>query len=291
MSFGYQRQPRVFVGDSVDLQAFLYTDEEFEDNEQLVPQDHITDATFYVKYPTDLDSDPLHQFDGDVVGDGEATVTIPGSESAAAGQYHAICTFTFGDTPPYTQKKRSIPVDYDVVDPFERTGAALSDPAVDGAWDRLADLFDSEDGGPWLRDQTKGRFDKTRIREFVPDVLFDINNWMPATDFTVDTFPYVQYDGNAVMTQGLLVRSIAHLIRSYTEQPDVMNSPVAYMDRKRYLDAWSAVYNMELTRYEQMVEAFKRRFFSGGNKMLIGSKAGRGFYGPWRTRGIWPRGY
>ncbi len=291
MSYTYQRQPRIYVGDSVDLQAFLYVDDEYEDNEVLVPQDQISDAYFSVKFPTDTDTDPLHVFGADVPGDGEAKATIPGDFNSVANQYHATCTFIYGDSAPWNQKTRTVLVNYDVVDPFQRTGSTPADPAVDGAWDRLSDLFDSEDGGPWLRDMTMGRFDKTRIRQFVPDVLFDINNAMPATDFSVDSYPYKIHDAQSVMIQGLVVRSIMHFIRSYTEQPDVMNSPAAFLDRKRYLDAWSSVYNLELARYEKMVEIFKRRYFAGGNKMLIGSKAGRGFYGPWRTRGIWPRGY
>ena len=291
MSFGYERQPRVMVGDSVDLSAFLYTDQEFDDDETLVPASNISSVDFYVRRVDDAPTDPLHHYTGELAGDGEGKVTIPGTDNPTPGQYHAVCTFSYGDTTPFNQKTRSIPTDYDVVDPFERTGSAPSDPYIDLAWARFEDLFDSEQGGPWLRDQTLGRFDKTRMRQFVTDVLFDINNTMPASDFDETGFPYTTHDGSAVFTQGIVVHSIRHLIRSYTEQPDTMNSPVAYLDRKRYLDAWSAVYNIELQRYNLMLEVWKRRYFAGGNKLILGSKQGRGFYGPWRTRGIWPRGY
>ena len=290
MSFGYQRQPRVYVGDTAKLTAFVYVQQEATDEEQLVPYTQLQSATFKIQRPFD-DPGTYVYLDGSPVDDGEVTVLVPSSVNDAAGQYHAIVQIVFGPDNDSTQwQTRSVIVDYDVADPFEVSGSSAVDPAVDSAWSRLEDCFDSEDGGPWLRDMTMARFDKSRMRQFTGDVFFDINNQMPRTNFTPDGFNYGKFDGLAVVAQGLLTHSIRHLMRSYTEQPDILNSPVGYADRKRYYDTWAQQYQIESQRYDRMLELYKRNFFDQGTRMLVSSKAGRAIYGPQRQRGVW-RGY
>lgn len=257
----------------------------------MVPYDQLQTVTFYIQRPFDLPGDYLGGvggLTGELVDDGEGRILVAAAYQSAEGQYHAIAKFVFGpDADPDSWQTRSVPVDYDVVDPFALSGSTPVDPAVDACWDRLADLFDSEDGGPWLRDMTMGRFDKTRIRQFTSDVFFDINGQMPATSYDPATFDYSKWDGQALVAQGLLVHTIRHLMRSYIEQPDMVNSPVGYADRKRYLDAWSALYTIEAQRYDRMLELFKRRLFDQGTRGLTSNKSGRAMYGPSRSRGIW----
>jgi len=290
ISFGYQRQPRIYVGNTAKLTAFIYIDQEFSDEEELVPFTQLQSALFRIQRPQD-DPGTYVEIPGDIVDDGEVSVLVPTTINDTAGQYHAIALIVFGpDEDPSVWETRSVIVDYDVADPFEVSGASKVDPAVDQAWDRLSDCFDSEDGGPWLRDMTLARFDKTRVRQFTSDVFFDINGQMPQTTYTADTFDYNKWDGQAVVAQGLLVHSIRHLMRSYVEQPDMLNSPVGYADRKRYLDAWTSMYTIENDRYNRMLELYKRRLFDQGTRSLVSTKSGRAIYGPSRQRGVF-RGY
>lgn len=291
MSFGFDRQPRVAVGSSVDLSAFLYQDQEFGDNETPVPATQISSATFTIQRPQDPALTYVTVSGSAVtIADGVASCTVPANEQDTPGQYLATCTFVYGPT-THTEKTRVVTCDYDVFDPFERSGAQPYDPMVDMAWNRLADLFDSEEGGPWLRDMTKGRFDKTRMREFINDVFFDINNQMPLTSLDPNTVDYTQWEMSAVVAQGILVHSIRHLMRSYAEQPVVSNSPVGFFDRQTYLDRWTAIYNIENERYEkEMIPKWKSRYFNQGTKSLVSAKSGRGLTGSLRSRGVF-RGY
>ena len=292
MSFGYQRQPTIMVNDTNNITALIYLENEVNDPseiEQPVPMAQISSATFIIQRP----QDPAGTFimsDGSVLEDGTATTIIGASEHDTAGQYLGICQFVYGPSDTHDDYTTSVPITYNVNDPFETSGSSAIDPSVDDAWNRLSDLFDSEEGGPWLRDMTMGRFDKTRVREFGPDVFFDINGQMPQTSYTIDNFSYGTWDGQILVTQGLLVHSIRHLMRSYTEQPDIMQSPVGYADRKRYLDAWNSVYGIELERYNRMLELYKRRLFDQGTRTLVSTKSGRAIYGPSRLRGVF-RGY
>jgi hypothetical protein len=201
------------------------------------------------------------------------------------GDYRAYALFTY-DEGTLTGLVKSVPVFYDVVDAFERAGSSVVDPAVDLCWLKLEDCFDSEFGGPWLRDMTMRAFDKTKVRQFAPDVLMQVNQQMPLTTYTIEGFPWAG-DGTAVFGQGLLVATIRHLMRSYVEQPDVVSSPVAFLDRKRYLDAWKSVYDVENPLWERWLNRYKLASYNLTHaSLLLGSKAGRMLPAPMRSRNV-----
>ena len=118
------------------------------------------------------------------------------------------------------------------------------------------------------------------------EIVVEINSTMPQTEYTADSFPYTG-DGNAIMTLGLVCATMRHLIRSYVEQPDVANSPVAYHNRQQYLERWQSALAGELERYEQQKTLWKARSFDLNRaSVLLGSKAGRMLPGYMRTRSI-----
>jgi len=280
MSFGYDRQPTVMIGDTATLTSYVYTEDDL-----LVPQSDITGVAFTVLAPTDTPESPsIDGEPGDITGDGTGTYTVPGSVTGAPGQYKAVATFTY--TENATTKIASRLCSFEVDDPFEYTGLAPSDDAVRLCWTYLEDCFDSEQGGPWLRDMTMAVFDQTKLRALIPQVLLDINNQMPFTTYSADSFPYGG-DGEALFAQGLLVASIRHLMRAYTEQPDIVSSPVAFMDRKRYQQAWKAQYDVELPAWQHNLNRWKlQQYDLSSSAMLIGNKAGRYLGGPLRSRNM-----
>lgn len=285
---GYNIQPECEIGDSIQLVAYLYTNSQQTDDQTLVPVNQISAAEFKIQRPQDAQG-TYYTASADTITTGTATLIVPGSEHDTAGQYVGICTFTWGTTSPFNQQTTSYRVAYNVNDPFEAAGAQPYDPSVEDAWNRLDDLFDSNEGGAWLKEITRGRFDKTRIRQFIGQVFFDINETPPlGSSYDPTSFNYAQWDGQALVSQGLLVHTIRHLIRSYVEQPTVANSPVGYFDRRDYTQRWTAVYELEKQLYDRMLAFYKMHVFdSQQSKLLVSSKAGRNMVGALRQRGVW----
>lgn len=283
MSFGYDRQPRVMLNDSAVLKATLYS----TDDTTLIPAADILSVTFTIVRP---DGDPntpdIDHADGTVVGDGEGQYIVGSATNYSEGEYVGIATFTYDDAAnSLSGLTKSVPVSYSVFDPFVRVGHSPADTAVRQAWMKIEDCFDSEQGGPWLRDMTLNVFDQSKVRGLLPETLLDINGQMPYSDYTEDSFPYTLHDGQALMAQGLLVSTIRHLMRAYTEQPDVTSSPVAFMDRKKYQQSWKFQYDVEKAVWDKWLNRWKLRTYDLTHaSLLLGSKAGRMLPTPMRSR-------
>ena len=284
MSFGYERQPNVMLHDSAVLNGYIYT----ADGLNLIPATDIASVVVTLVKPNgDPNAPDLNAVAGQVgTDDGHGFYVVDPSLTDVAGEYKAIMTFTYDDG-AITGLTKSTVVDFTVSDPFVRSGAQPYDPAVDSAWLMLEDCFDSEYGGPWLRDMTLAIFDKTKISAFVPQVIMNINETMPFSDFTADSFPYGLGSSTPLVAQGLLCASVRHLMRSYTEQPDVVSSPVAFMDRKKYQQAWKAIYDVEQPLFDKWVKQYKLRGYDITHAaVLLGTKAGRMLPAPMRSRNV-----
>lgn len=273
--------PRSALNNSTILNAYLYS----SDDQTLIPQGSISSVTFTVLKPNDPAGSPtVNNVSGTVVADGHGQYVVSPSVNTVEGDYKGIATFTYADG-TLTNLVKSIPVDYSVFDPFVNTGPSVADPAVRLAWTMLEDCFDSEQGGPWLRDMTLAVFDQSKLRALVPSVIMEINLQMPFSAYTEATFPYTQGDGTAFVAQGLLVAAIRHLMRSYTEQPDVVSSPVAFMDRKKYQQVWKAQYDVEKALWDKVLNRYKLQSYDlSSASLLLGTKAGRMLSGPMRSR-------
>jgi len=286
MAFGYDRIGRYFLNNSAVLEADLYT----QDNQVPIPLADITAVVFTILKPGDDPGAPtIDAAPGTVEADGLGRYVVDAAVNDTEGEYRAFATFTY-DEGAMVGLTKSVPVFYDVIDVFERAGPSAVDPAVDMAWTMLEDCFDSEFGGPWLRDMTMRVFDKTKVRELAPSVMLQINSQMPLTSYTLDStngYPWANADATALFGQGLLVASIRHLMRSYTEQPDIVSSPVAFMDRKKYSQSWKAVYDVENPIWERWVARFKMQGYDiTHGSLLLGSKAGRMLPAPMRSRNV-----
>lgn len=281
MSFGYEREVKGLINNSIILNAYVYSD----GDQILIPAASIVDVKFSVLVPGDDPLNPtVNAVSGSIVGDGWGQYVVDKSINMVSGRYRAFGTFEYtdGDNAGLT---KSVSCNYNIEDPFASTGASPADPYVQQAWVKIEDCFDSEMGGPWLRDMTLAVFDQYKIRQFIPEALLAINQQMPFTDFSEGNFPYTANDGGALMAQALLVSTLRHLMRSYTEQPDMVSSPVAFMDRKKYQSAWAAVYAIEEPLFERWLTRWKLRAYDlSSSALLLGSKAGRMIPAPMRTR-------
>lgn len=270
-------QDRVYKGDTALVEASLYD----EDGTSPLPA---TWVDYSIKKP-----------DGDVF---EVTtmpvdstlVSIAFGDTFLPGQYLAQITFTLDD-PDLT--RRSTVLSFEVVDPLEST---FDDPTdtdvektVDRAWMKLEDLFDSELGGPHLRDRTLATFSRDKMEKFLPDALYNINfYYQPQTGYTEADFPYSS--NMPLLAQGLLIESIRHLMRSYVEQPQPMGAGTpTYFDRREYLQRWQTILTLEEDRFNMWLDLFKRGLMGFGHtSILVGGYASYTSRYPRYMRGRYP---
>lgn len=278
---------QITQGDTANLLVYLSI------NNIQVTADQIESVQFTVQMP-DLS---LTSVAGTIQADGSAFYLW--TETSEIGEYIVQAQFTL-----YSGEIRSVTYTFVVVDPFNPIAPNETDMVIDQVSLRLEDLFDSTTGGPWLKDQSMAHFDFTKVADFIPEALFDINKEMPPTNYTLDTFcmpvSQVLSDGEVftmnpnmpLLVKGVLVLTIRHLMRSYTEQPIPQGGQVVWHDRTRYQQMWKAIYDVEYADYIAAVRLAKRTELGLGHAAsLVFSKQGRLYpYGSQRSRGVW-RGY
>lgn len=282
MPYGFDRRERVFIDDTHTIEAFLYDTE----GESLIPQADIQQVLFSVLRPGDAANAPTVSADaGTVVEDGKAVYTVDSAVHTVQGDYRVLARFTYTED-GIANRVKTVPLTYEVADVFARADTpSVSDDAIKMAWMRLEDCFDSEQGGPWLRDMTLANFDQNKLKDFIPMALLRINSQQPQTAYTVDNFIYTERDGAAMFGYAIFIETVKHLMRSYVEQPNVVNSSVGYLDRTRYQQAWNQIYQVEKPEFDAILELWKRAELDiSRGALLVGNKAGRLMPTPMRTR-------
>jgi hypothetical protein len=187
---------------------------------------------------------------------------VPGELTLEPGLYRGRVQFT---TPE--GNKYSTVVSFEARDPLEIRDFTGIEAAVDHAYLKLEDLFDSELGGPWLQDKTVRNFDHEKMALLLPDALYQINNtFQPVTTFSDLDFPQAHYP---LLSQALLVESIYHLIRSYVEQPLPVGNPITYFDRRDYLARWQSVLTAEEKKLATMIDIFKVAYTGFGQTAIL----------------------
>lgn len=180
---------------------------------------------------------------------------------------------------------KSSKLSFEVIDPMETLSPTIPGQIIDHAWLKLEDLFDSELGGPWLRDKTVQSFNKDKMAALLMDALYVINNeYQPVTDFTQDDWPAGDIP---LAAQALLIESIYHLIRSYVEQPTPQGSEMSWFDRRDYFTRWQSVLTVEEAKFFRLLDIFKLQFTGfGSTSMLIGGHSSpiTRLSKMWRTR-------
>jgi hypothetical protein len=245
---------RVYKGDTAIIEANLFD----EDGVSIVAT---TDVSWQVRKP-----------DGTIVTGGptnieRAEASIAFTDTDEPGPYATQVTFTLPDL-----SKRSTILSFEVIDPLETTNQADTpiDKMVDMAWLKLEDIYDSDLGGPYLRDATKASFDREKLKRLMPAALYNINNfYQPATNYSDVDFPYDQHA--PLLAQAVLVEAVRHLMRSYVEQPLPSNAAPGYFSRRDYLNRWQLILQQEEKQLEVWLDLFKRGFLGvGSSSMLVG---------------------
>jgi hypothetical protein len=151
----------------------------------------------------------------------------------------------------------------------------------------FADLYDSVDGGPHLKEEFQTHFGTETIARCLELACNRINiTSQPYTNYSVigngKQFPEKHY---SVLIIGTYLEVIRHLIRSYTEQPTMSGGPgVAYLDRSNYADRWRQILADEKDDYDKAVRSFKRSLLGlGGGSLLVAGGIFGSAGGFWRS--------
>lgn len=288
MALGYRRPEDMKVvnkDDSAELYSYVAPSAEYN----ATPEDVVT-VDFTIIAPDGTETNQ----NGEVLEDGGGFTRFTGTDQV--GEYRVLSRFTFA-----SGEVRSETYSFEVEDPLNPPPPTKAEEIADAVWFRFEDLFDSELGGPWLRDMTLRYFDKRKFPGFIGEALVDINMMPPMTNATILDFTTPVATGNVdidgpdidqpILVLGVELQVIRHLMRSYVEQPLLAGGNVTYEDRRDYLERWEKIYQIELERYTHYLKLWKRQFLGlGHSKVLVTSKAGR-LYGPgMRTRNV-GRGY
>jgi hypothetical protein len=277
---GFDRDANVInLTDTADVYAYI-TDQV---TDAPIPQDDLVQVEFTIAKPDGTEG----TFAGEIQETGTGFYRY--ADTDQVGEYKVVAQFTTAEG-----SVRSIRADFEVIDPFNPPAPTSTQVLGLLVWQRLEDLFDSEEGGPWLQDVTMATFKKEKMEIFVNDGLFDINQQNPPTNLILSEFITDDGTTNAntpLLVQGVLVSVIRHLMRSYTEQPEPRGAQVVYEDRRDYLQRWGTLLQVEQERYLRWLALWKRQFLGlGHSKVLVDSKAGRLIPAPLRTRYV-GRGY
>lgn len=288
MSIGAEHnRQEVGQGDTAELTAVL-----FKGDGTAITAAEVASVAYTVKRP-----------DGTIAAAPGGTVQPDGSSflrytnTTAKGLYIWTVQFTLT-----SGEKRTHREEFFVYDPMEVPPVSMVQQVADQVWMRIEDCFDSEMGGPWLRDMTLAYFDQTKVARFVPEGVTYINAWPPITVFTIDTFTGViaetdpailAVDPNAkqvdpdqiIIVQSTLLAVIRHLMRSYVEQPNPVGANVVWHDRRDYLQRWGTIYQLEEKWFHDILALWKRQFLNyGKSSLLVSSKAGRLYPTGYRAR-------
>jgi hypothetical protein len=159
--------------------------------------------------------------------------------------------------------------------------------ALDLAWLKVEDGFDSMPGGPYLLDITRKNFSQEKSSLLFPFALNRINYTFPnppSPNFNLSTFPWQA--SHILMAQSLTLEIILHLMRSYTEIPLPTGSGnITLLDRTTYEQRWTEIYQVEEEQFKNALRVFKRQFLQLGKaRGLVDSKQGRLVPIPMRVR-------
>jgi hypothetical protein len=164
MPLGLDRHRHEFnLGDSAELEAYVLEG----DDVPVVPSD-IASVEFNVEKPDNTETTGT----GQIQGNGSGFYRY--LETDQVGPYKVKATFTFLDG-----KVRTDYFTFSIIDPFNPPELTKTERIVQAAWRGFEDLFDSEYGGPWLRDMTKAYFNEDKIAELMSEAMLLINTYPP----------------------------------------------------------------------------------------------------------------
>lgn len=158
---------------------------------------------------------------------------------------------------------------------------------VEGVWAKFADLFDSPYGGPNLQTYMQTNFGRNRLAQLLPAALQRLNSaTVGHASYAVGATGFPFGDWGGLLQQSLYIEVLKHLVRSYTEQPEViLGTAVSRVDRRDYTQRWREVLDMETTEFERDLSRYRLANLGLGNVSVLVSGGAFGKLGPWVNAG------
>lgn len=148
---------------------------------------------------------------------------------------------------------------------------------VDGIYDRVANAFDSREGGPYLWEVWQSHFNPYEV---AAQSLGWGAEWLnyygqPVFSWQIGNEAQSPYPEKHM---GLLERIaywefLKHLSRSYIEIPDAPGVTVARLDRRRYRDEWAKEAKAEEDLLLPLVRMLKRAYLFRNRSLLVAGGA------------------
>jgi len=212
-------------------------------------------------------------------------VALETGDTATIGNYHGIWSYQMSGQPEnytiYTIVGESNP-DYDrLPEAFKQV--------VDDVWIRFADLFDSPSGGPHLQTYYQTKWSRGRMAQLMGMALRRLNvTAQPHMSFSIDgttgaVFPLNDWGG--LLELETYVQALAHLRRSYLEQPQFIGGSVTRLDRTTYWQQWGILLAEATADSKTAQDAFKISLMFAGSPQVLVSGGVYGQYGPTRIAG------
>jgi len=126
---------------------------------------------------------------------------------------------------------------------------------------KFADSFDAPFGGPNLQQWAQTHFGRNRIAQLLYQAVGHLNNvaqpymWFSADGTQGGLFPYQQWGG--LINSALTVEVLKHLMRSYTEDPDLVGNVQARASRRDYQMRWGEMLRVEMETFKAERDTFK----------------------------------
>lgn len=137
---------------------------------------------------------------------------------------------------------------------------------IEDVHSKMGDMNDSPTGGPNLQVWYQSHYGRGRMAQLLIQAIQHINvaaqpvNNYTATGYDIagnraPIFPVAQWTG--LLNSALTVEVIKHLMRSYTEDPEIQGAVQARMIRTNYMQRWGTMLSIEQADYKEQRDIWK----------------------------------
>ncbi len=243
----------------------------------------VTGSLFRVSTDGVPETDPVWTRDLTPASPGTYEITLSSVDTKTPGAYDLVYDYEIDGAEEIFATEIEIgPLapDYDALNPAWAS-------TVDGVWLLFADLFDSPYGGPNLQVYVQTKFGRNRLAQLLRQALQTLNtatSGHQSFPYNEEGFPFAEWGG--LLQRSLYIEVLRHLVRSYTEQPEViLGTAVSRVDRRDYMQRWNEVLSMEMAEFNRDLSRFKMAYMGLGNVHVLVSGGAFGNIGPYVNAG------